>query len=236
MNEITELIDILSSLGGKAYLSEIVKAYGKRHRMVIQPSHKSVIKRTLINSPNLVAFNGETEMWYLPVKTTNTESKDPISVKSGDVRFLRDTAYNWADGKCREGELLEVYGNRGQRQIIITPRIAQIVPRVAGKEGISQSGYYCGYEIEIRPQKAVVRLMATVTEDTPSTTIQIYKEILLPSINKTYREGGRFYNKTFSSMNISQSTTNTDIIDMMEDAFRKITVFENSINLDSQMK
>lgn len=231
MNDINELITIITSLGGEASFNDIVEAYGKKYKMVIQVQHRSVIRKTLKNASQLVLFDESTELWRLRTKGKHKEktSSESKIAQSGSVQFLRKVAYEWSINKYNEGKIIEVYGGAGQRQYIVTPGIAEIVPKVSEKGSPHQSGYYCLYEVEIRPQKAVVRLMAAVTEDTPISTLEIFKETILPSINKSYREGGRFYNKTFNSMAISRSTTEEDIVGMLDDSFIKISTFENRI-------
>lgn len=231
MNDINELITIIISLGGEASFDDIVDAYGKKYKMVIQAQHRSVIRKTLKNAPRLVVFDENRELWYLHTKDEQKEktSSEPKTAQSGSVQFLRKVAYEWAMNKYNEGEIIGVYGDAGQRQYYVTPGIAEIVPKVSEKGSPHQSGYYCLYEVEIRPQKAVVRLMAAVTENTPTSTLDIYKEIILPSINKSYREGGRYYNKTFNSIAISRSTTEEDIVGMLEDSYKKISAYENRI-------
>lgn len=238
MNDITELCDILLTLGGKASLSNICKEYGIRYKMFIAPQHETIIESTLKNSSHIVYYDTDLCVWSLIAKTPkpnafprgNTETN-----KSGDVNFLRDTVYEWATKKMKDGAILEIFGNRGQRQTLVTPFIAKLVPQVPSLINEKQAGYFCLYEIEIRPQEAVVRLMATVTKKTPDSIIDIYKKTILPSISKVYREDGKFYNKTFSSMKICTETTNTEIVAFMEKALMLIQAYEKNIER-SQLK
>lgn len=232
MNDINELIDILCSLSGKATLSDICKEYGKKYKMFVAPQHKTIIESTLKNSSHLVYFDTDLGVWSLIIKeheTHKSPSDNSKSGKSGDVYFLRETVYEWATEKIRDGAVLEIFGNRGQRQTLVTPYIAELVPQVSSLKNDKQSGYFCLYEIEIRPQRAVVRLMVTVTDKTPDSIIDIYKKTILPSIGKAYREDGKFYNKTFSSMKISSETTDTEIVTFMDNALVQIQTYEKEL-------
>ena len=232
MNDINELVDILCSLGGKASTTDICKEYGKKHKMLIVPQHKTIIESTLKNSPNLVYYVESLQMWSLKEekhKSSIMQDRETKPKKPSDVYFFRDTVYNWITEKIKDGDVLDIYGERGQRQLMITPFLAKLVPRVSSLKKDKQSGYFCLYEIEIRPERAVVRLMVTVTNRTPESIIEIYKKTILPSIGKAYRADGRFYNKTFGSMRLNEKTTNADIVDFMENAFIKIQAYEEKL-------
>lgn len=72
-------------------------------------------------------------------------------------------------------------------------------------------------------------MMVTVTEKTPDSIIETYKQTILPSIGKAYRPDGRFYNKTFGSMKLSPETTNSDMIVFMENALVQIQAYEKEL-------
>ena len=107
MNDINELITIIISLGGEASFDDIVDAYGKKYKMVIQAQHRSVIRKTLKNAPRLVVFDENRELWYLHTKDEQKEktSSEPKTAQSGSVQFLRKVAYEWAMNKYNEGEI-----------------------------------------------------------------------------------------------------------------------------------
>lgn len=71
MKDINELAIIIAELGGQASLDLIVKAYQKKHRMVVFPEHRAIILQTLNSHPTLVQFNSEQQLWVIGAK------KDP---------------------------------------------------------------------------------------------------------------------------------------------------------------
>ena len=224
MNDINELQKIIQSLGGSASLDDIVKEYLRIHHMAnfALSLYKSVAKETLDKFPQFVSFIPEQNVYVLEKK----EPKTTASGVTGNVQFLRNAVYEWEKDKREAGTISAILGNPSQRHYMITPRMAEIVPYVGSHNGVAKSGYYCVYEIEIRQDKAVVRLMATVTDDTPDSIIKIYKDIILPSIGKEYRYDGKFYNKTFNSMKITSETTDADMIEFMNVAVDRIYEYE----------
>ena len=69
MNDIAELLDIISSLGGAASIDDITSAYAKKHKMPVSLIPKGILESTLSPNSTLVRFNRGTGEWALVVDT-----------------------------------------------------------------------------------------------------------------------------------------------------------------------
>lgn len=68
MNNISEIKDIISSLGGAATLEEIVNEYCVIHHMIVQPFFKNVVENTLAHNAVSVRKNKAGLKWELVVE------------------------------------------------------------------------------------------------------------------------------------------------------------------------
>ncbi len=223
MNNVDNLVHILRSLGGKATVDQIVDRYCETRPMAKLSIFSSFVKNTLDASPFFVV--SDSGIYSLRDGEDSSPLPGPPPGPEG-VSLLRRAAYEWDLNARDNGRISEVIGNVGERYFFITPALAKAVPRIDGIRAVRGSGYYCVYEVEIRPKRAVVRLMASVNKETPSHIIEIYKNRILPLIGKKFRPDGQYYNKMFHSMKTTSGTTKSDIIAFMEQALREIEKFE----------
>lgn len=82
MNNISELISIIYSIGGQASTEAIAEAYGKKYKMPLMMIPKSVIETTLSSRKDLVRRNCASNQWELRSDT----SKDILLIS--DNRFF----------------------------------------------------------------------------------------------------------------------------------------------------
>lgn len=233
MNNIEELLDIIRSNGGAATSDTIVRIYCSNHRMLYQQSYKRIVESTLRDYPLLTTYDSTTGLFCIPnhTETRTTELSEETYSEDDGQEFFRGVVRKWANANIQKGALTGLLSSKKTfRQTIITPTMASIVPIIPGDKAVDGSGYYCVYEIDIRPLKATVRLMATVTSETPVQIIDIYKSKILPSIGKTYREDGRFYNKTFGSFKFSPDMEEAAIVDFMDKMLTAILDYESKLS------
>lgn len=81
MNDIKELMEIISSIGGSATIDEIATAYAKRYKMPVSLVPKNVIAATLSNHKDNLRLNHATHKW------------EPKSEASINLLYVSDNRY-----------------------------------------------------------------------------------------------------------------------------------------------
>ena len=152
-------------------------------------------------------------------------SKDHADLQSAiPVEELRTYATDWFK---KQDARIEVFGRGKQRQTMLSPVLDRLVPQTyLRKKGRI---HYALYEVEIRPNHAVVRMMCTQDKDIPDSVKEVYIKCFLPLMSKTYREDGQYYNTTFASMIIKETTTRKEFEEMLEKAWTNIQKFESEL-------
>lgn len=145
---------------------------------------------------------------------------------------MRAIARDWfSKQETKDGRvILQKPGN--QRQFLVTPFLAKLVPPVYGTTNDGNPLYCTSYEIEIRSDKATVRLMIWRNHKTPQSITGIYRKIVPPMTKKDFRENFKgssdeqTYNTTFGSISVDASTTESDLTRFFESVWDNILRFE----------
>ena len=140
------------------------------------------------------------------------------------VEELRTYATDWFQ---KQDARIEVFRKGKQRQNMLSPVLNTLVPQTHSRK--KGRIHYALYEVEIRPNHAVVRLMCTQDKDIPGSVKEVYIKCFLPLMSKTYREDGQYYNTTFASMNIKETTTRKEFEEMLEKAWTNMQNFESKL-------
>ena len=145
------------------------------------------------------------------------------------VYLLRRDAYEWANQMIGEEKIICVSNPCGQRQSIVTPGLASIIPKVEGHNGIQRTGYYCVYEIEIREKRITVRFVVAVIDEVPESTMKKVEDVILPAMETGFRPDGKFYTKNLNSMAIDNSTSKETIESFLNGTMESIKQFESRL-------
>ena len=123
------------------------------------------------------------------------------------------------------------------RENMLSPVLDKLVPPTNSRNRRGTT-HYALYEVEIRPNRAVVRMMCTQDKNMPESIKTVYKQSFLPLMRKDFRDDGQYYNTTFASLTIRPDSTKEDFVEMLEKAWRGIKEFEakllskNEIGID----
>jgi len=94
VNSITELVDIINSLGGEAALNDICLNYQKKYKDALSQNQRSLIIKTLNENPKLVFLNGDkkweviTEEKMLNVSSSINKEIQKFKKNSDESHFI----------------------------------------------------------------------------------------------------------------------------------------------------
>ncbi|MGM9957921.1 MAG: hypothetical protein ACI32B_01595 [Erysipelotrichaceae bacterium] len=143
MNNIAELVNIITSLGGTASFAMICEEYQKKNRMVLSPNHKITLARTLKENPNVVFFEEDSSLWVINKHNdkTHTESRQLINHSNAQEWILSANPLVFDHTSCfkengcidwrqiynyKVGDIVFVYSSKTVRKITAVAIVERI--------------------------------------------------------------------------------------------------------------
>lgn len=140
---------------------------------------------------------------------------------------FRKNAYDWFVWKKELGEIVAILAKPGnQYQTIVTPKMAEVVPRAKTLTGINKTGYYGSYQIEIRADYLSFRVTCKQDLYIPEISRAAIEHRILPKFGRKYRPDGEWFDYTLVKKKIHENTTCEMIYEYLEEGFQKVHELE----------
>ena len=162
--------------------------------------------------------------------TSDEQETNDLTISS-----YKNMAADWIDERIKCGEIVEYLRNRGSsKQFFVTPAVFNFLGRSYSVQTANRKECYISYQIEIKEVKgkrtATFRLTCHQTSTMPEKLRNQYRETILPMMGRVYRDVGEWYDmKLVNGLVITDSTSNADLFNFLNEGFKTALNFENQL-------